>query len=263
VFWVPRRPRIKQGGYCVIADADGDHAYFIYEANDNNTPGHEVKGTFDYTSGTGKYKGITGNNTYHVVGANWGRAIWNDAPPRKVPVLGLLVARTGGGGGPDYFGQHFFGSMHALGWNDNYVPIGYFGIPGDELADAARGLVAQKPAAIVAWGDSPTRTAQAATTSIPIVGLADDMTASGLVASLAKPGEYHWDKHPQSRTQCQAAGVSARDGSAGAPCRYPVRSGLRGNAAGGRGSRTSAGQKISMASSAARRRSMSLGWLSS
>jgi hypothetical protein len=71
--------RIKQGGYCVIADADGDHAYFIYEANDNNTPGHEVKGTFDYTSGTGKYKGITGKNTYHVVGANWGRAIWNDA----------------------------------------------------------------------------------------------------------------------------------------------------------------------------------------
>jgi putative ABC transport system substrate-binding protein len=41
---------------------------------------------------------------------------------------------------------------------------------------------------IVAYGDSPTRTAQAVTTSIPIVGLADDMTASGLVASLARPG---------------------------------------------------------------------------
>jgi putative ABC transport system substrate-binding protein len=78
--------------------------------------------------------------------------------------------------------------MHALGWNDNYIPFGYFGIPGDELADAARGLVAQRPTVIVAYGDSATRTVQATTTSIPIVGLADDMTASGLVASLARPG---------------------------------------------------------------------------
>jgi hypothetical protein len=62
--------RIKQGGYCVVADTDGDHAYLKYEANGNNTPGFETNGTFDYTSGTGKYKGITGKNTYHVVGGD-------------------------------------------------------------------------------------------------------------------------------------------------------------------------------------------------
>ena len=177
--------RTKQGGYCIIADTDGDHAYFIYEAND--TRGFEIKGTFDYTGGTGKYKGITGKNAFRLVAGEYGRAIWNDAPPRKVPVLGLFGNR-GAGGGPDYFGQHFFGSMRALGWNDNYIPMVFAGLPGDELTDAARGLLAQRPTMILAWGDSPTRTAQSVTTSVPIIGLADDMTASGLVASLARPG---------------------------------------------------------------------------
>ena len=79
--------------------------------------------------------------------------------------------------------------MWALGWADNYTPIGLAGLPDDgSIADAARGLVAQSPAVIVAFGDSATRTVRAATTSIPIVGLADDMAAGGLIASLARPG---------------------------------------------------------------------------
>jgi ABC transporter substrate binding protein len=157
----------KHGGYCVIADTDGDHAYLVFEAND--TPGFEVKGTFDYTGGTGKYKGITGKNTYRGVGMGVGRSIWNDAEPRKVPMLGLLVEKVADAG-RDYLGPHFFGGMRALGWTDNYTPIMLGGLPGDELADAAQALAAQ-----------------AATTSIPIVGFAADMAASGLIASLARP----------------------------------------------------------------------------
>src|SRR5215472_10871145 len=109
--------RIKQGGYCVITDTDDDHAYLRYEAND--TFGFEWKGTFDYMGWTGKYKGITGRNTYRLVGSGRGRVIFNDAQPRKVPVLGVLGIR-GERGGPDYLGQHFFGGMRALGWIDNY-----------------------------------------------------------------------------------------------------------------------------------------------
>jgi putative ABC transport system substrate-binding protein len=180
-----KNKRAKQGGYCVITDTDGDHAYWMWESS--GTPAFEVKGTFDFTGGTGKYKGITGQNTYRGVGGGFGRMIWNDAQPRKVPVLGLLLG-SGWAGGPDYISQHFLGSMRALGWNDNYTPISFEGIPADEsMADAARGLVAQNPAVIVAFSDTLTRTAQAATTSIPIVGFSGDMAASGLVASLARP----------------------------------------------------------------------------
>jgi hypothetical protein len=177
--------RIKQGGHCVSTDADGDHAYSTWEAND--TLGFEVKGTLDYTGGTGKYNGITGKNTYRAVGYGLGRGLWNDAQPRKVPVLGLLDVRTAFSG-PNYFMQHFFGGLRALGWTDNYTPIRLDGVAGDELAGAAHALVAQSPTVIVALGDSAIRTAQAAATSIPIVGLAEDMAASRFVASLARPG---------------------------------------------------------------------------
>src|SRR5215470_1231297 len=78
--------RAKQGGYCVITDADGDHAYWMWESS--GTPAFEVKGTFDFTGGTGKYKGITGKNTYRAVGTGYGRMLWNDGQPRKGPVLG-------------------------------------------------------------------------------------------------------------------------------------------------------------------------------
>ena len=53
------------------------------------------------------------------------------------------------------------------------------------LADA---LVGDKPAVIVALGDAAVRAAQQATRTIPIVAIADDLVAAGLVQSMAKPG---------------------------------------------------------------------------
>ena len=43
-------------------------------------PGGRGPGTFQYTGGTGKYKGISGNNTFvGITQVNWrdGYAIWN------------------------------------------------------------------------------------------------------------------------------------------------------------------------------------------
>jgi putative ABC transport system substrate-binding protein len=54
-----------------------------------------------------------------------------------------------------------------------------------ELADA---LVQNRASVIITFGDSATRAAQHATSTIPIVALADDLVASGLISSLAKPG---------------------------------------------------------------------------
>ncbi len=48
-------------GYCIIADTDGDQAYLRFQAvgDTKSSPG-----TFEYTGGTGKYKGISGSNTF-------------------------------------------------------------------------------------------------------------------------------------------------------------------------------------------------------
>jgi hypothetical protein len=71
----------KAGGYCVITDLDGDAAYLNWRLEGDTVNG---AGTFDYTGGTGKYKGISGSNNF--VGnrlINWpdgtasGHATWN------------------------------------------------------------------------------------------------------------------------------------------------------------------------------------------
>ena len=61
------------------------------------------------------------------------------------------------------------------------------GDPG-RLSEMATALVQDKPAVIVASGKAAIRAVQAATHTIPIVANANDLVASGLIASLAKPG---------------------------------------------------------------------------
>jgi len=71
----------KAAGYCVITDHDGDAAYLKWQNEGDGTTG---QGTFDYTGGTGKYKGISGSNTFVGVtqvlwpdGTASGYATWN------------------------------------------------------------------------------------------------------------------------------------------------------------------------------------------
>jgi putative ABC transport system substrate-binding protein len=54
--------------------------------------------------------------------------------------------------------------------------------------EMAAALVRDKPSVIVATGEAAARAAQAATRTIPIVASTNDLVASGLIASLAKPG---------------------------------------------------------------------------
>ena len=58
----------------------------------------------------------------------------------------------------------------------------------DRFPELAQALVAENARVIVALGDPAIRAAQQATRSIPIVAMADDLVASGLTASLARPG---------------------------------------------------------------------------
>lgn len=70
------------GGYCVITDTDGDQAFLTWISTEGDTT--SGPGTFEYTGGTGKYKGIKGSNTFvGVTQVNWadgsasGFATWN------------------------------------------------------------------------------------------------------------------------------------------------------------------------------------------
>ena len=74
--------RARRDGYAVlIADTDGDQAYVRFQGlRDTKT----FPGTFEYTGGTGKYKGISGSNTFVAVtqvswtdGTASGYATWN------------------------------------------------------------------------------------------------------------------------------------------------------------------------------------------
>jgi putative ABC transport system substrate-binding protein len=56
------------------------------------------------------------------------------------------------------------------------------------LAAHATDLVRAKVAVIATFGDSATKIAQQATSTIPIVALADDLLGSGLIGSLSRPG---------------------------------------------------------------------------
>jgi len=53
-------------GYCIVTDKDGDKAFGVWKGKD--TSPNVGAGDFQWTGGTGKYSGITGNNTYRYTG---------------------------------------------------------------------------------------------------------------------------------------------------------------------------------------------------
>jgi ABC-type uncharacterized transport system substrate-binding protein len=68
------------------------------------------------------------------------------------------------------------------------VISGGFEAIDDHLAERASALVNAAPDAIVAGPELPLRALQAATGSVPLVGMSEDMVGAGLVQSLARPG---------------------------------------------------------------------------
>jgi putative ABC transport system substrate-binding protein len=62
-----------------------------------------------------------------------------------------------------------------------------FDLRSEQLPAAATELVKGQVDVILAGGDAAIRAAQQATTTIPILGITDDMVGSGLVASMARP----------------------------------------------------------------------------
>jgi putative tryptophan/tyrosine transport system substrate-binding protein len=71
----------------------------------------------------------------------------------------------------------------------NLVVIpGGFDVPNDAVADRAAALIKAAPDVIIAGPEIPVRALQAATRTLPIVAMTEDMVAAGFVPSLARPG---------------------------------------------------------------------------
>jgi putative ABC transport system substrate-binding protein len=82
-------------------------------------------------------------------------------------------------------------ALAALGYVDgSTIRLDFCLAEGDagRFPELAAALVRDKPSVIVANGHAAAHAAQAATHTIPIVATTNDLVASGLIASLAKPG---------------------------------------------------------------------------
>jgi putative tryptophan/tyrosine transport system substrate-binding protein len=107
----------------------------------------------------------------------------------RLPIIGMLNSSKTTA---EIFLEQFRRDMRALGWEEerNFQVMQRWPVGGsEEMPELARELVANGVSVIFAGaGAVAIRAAQNATTSLPIVGMTDDMVGSGLVASFARPG---------------------------------------------------------------------------
>jgi putative ABC transport system substrate-binding protein len=93
--------------------------------------------------------------------------------------------------GTPLMGETFVGYMKGLGWEDgrHYRAL-FMWTEGhaDRIPGLVNELVAKMVTVIVVFGNTAIDAAQRATTTIPIVCMADDMIKSGLAATMARPG---------------------------------------------------------------------------
>jgi ABC-type uncharacterized transport system substrate-binding protein len=109
--------------------------------------------------------------------------------PGNLPIVGVLRINTADTVEPAATG--FKEALAALGLIDGRnIRLEFRLAEGDpaRFPELAAALVRDKPSVIVANGLAAARAAQAATHTIPIVATTNDLVASGLIASLAKPG---------------------------------------------------------------------------
>jgi putative ABC transport system substrate-binding protein len=119
-----------------------------------------------------------------------GMAAWPLAARAQqgTPVVGVLRVNPKGS---EIFAEPFRRYMQAAGWVEGHN-VRYDFVWADmrieRIPALASELVARNVDLIVTFGDPAIRAVQQATPRIPIVGMADDLVASGLVASMARPG---------------------------------------------------------------------------
>jgi putative ABC transport system substrate-binding protein len=85
----------------------------------------------------------------------------------------------------------FFDELRRNGFVEGQnllVTPGGFGVPNDQIASVAASLVAASPDVMDAGPELQLRALQKLTSTIPLIGMTEDMVAEGFAASLARPG---------------------------------------------------------------------------
>jgi putative tryptophan/tyrosine transport system substrate-binding protein len=111
------------------------------------------------------------------------------AQQNAMPAVGVL--RVNAKDVSEAFAEPFPRYMKELGWEEGRNITFQFlwaGGQNDQLPVLARELVARKVNLIITFGNPAVQAVQRATTTIPIVGMTDDMVGAGLAASMARPG---------------------------------------------------------------------------
>jgi putative ABC transport system substrate-binding protein len=112
------------------------------------------------------------------------------ARAQAVPVIGVLRINPRES---DIFAEPFRRYMKELGWEEGRnIRFEFVWADGryENLLALARDLVAKGVNIIVTFGNPGISAVQRATTTIPIVGMSDDMVREGLAASMARPGGH-------------------------------------------------------------------------
>src|SRR5271169_956184 len=107
----------------------------------------------------------------------------------KIPLVGVLLINTAED--PQPARSLFYDALAALGYVDGRnlrLEFRFAEGRADRFPALAEALVADSADVIVALGDAAVRAAQQATRTIPIVAIADDLVAAGLIQSMARPG---------------------------------------------------------------------------
>jgi putative ABC transport system substrate-binding protein len=110
------------------------------------------------------------------------------AQQRAMPVIGVLRVNPKES---EAFAEPFRRYMKAAGWEEGRnvrYDFVWADLRIEQMPALASELVARNVDLIVTFGDPAIRAVQQATQRTPIVGMADDLVASGLVASMARPG---------------------------------------------------------------------------
>jgi putative tryptophan/tyrosine transport system substrate-binding protein len=104
--------------------------------------------------------------------------------PGRLYRLGVLIPATRESIAP------FFDELRIAGFveGQNLVVTGYYSVPGKPNADQIAAVINSEPDAILSGPETYARALEAATRTIPLVSMSEDLVGEGLAASLAKPG---------------------------------------------------------------------------
>jgi putative tryptophan/tyrosine transport system substrate-binding protein len=104
--------------------------------------------------------------------------------PGRIYRLGILIPAARASIEP------FFDELRINGFTEgrNLSVTGHYSVPAEQIADSTADLMKAEPEAILCGPETYLRVLQAATRTIPLDGMSEDLVGEGFAASLAKPG---------------------------------------------------------------------------